>query len=212
MSSLLVEKTSEADDLSTKVSDLTNEIHVQQKKHANSLKDSNREVQKLRKKLDMLENGLTSGRGVVIPEGAADGNFGNGEPHPSWCHPESLSQESRTSSDMSLNAADSCHINGTMSSEALKDPSLVNHSTINDLPQQVLIDRIVKLQKGAMKKSEKVEFLEEHVAQLVAELKKKNRIIHHYIMKEDPGALVNAKSDVAKVKSNRIFRLVFFAL
>lgn len=58
----------------------------------------------------------------------------------------------------------------------------------------------MRLQKSIIKKSEKCEFLEEHVSQLVGELKKKNKIIHHYIMREDAGALINSKSDENKVR------------
>ena len=73
---------------------------------------------------------------------------------------------------------------------------------LNDplITQQRLVDRIIQLQKNAAKKSEKIEFLEEHVTQLIAELKKKSRIIHHYIMKEETGALANSASDTSKVK------------
>lgn len=65
--------------------------------------------------------------------------------------------------------------------------------------QQVLVERIVRLQRAAAKRAEKIEFLEEHVAQLVGELKKKSRIIHHYIMKEETGALSSIASDNSKV-------------
>lgn len=77
-----------------------------------------------------------------------------------------------------------------------------NLPSLNDplVTQQLLVDRIIKLQKSAAKKAEKIEFLEEHVAQLVSELKKKSRIIHHYIMKEEAGALANSASDTSKVR------------
>lgn len=61
------------------------------------------------------------------------------------------------------------------------------------------MDRIIKLQKTAAKRAEKMEFLEEHNNQLIGELKKKSRIIHHYIMREEAGALANSASDSSKV-------------
>lgn len=72
--------------------------------------------------------------------------------------------------------------------------------------QQLLVDRIIRLQKAAAKRAEKMEFLEEHNNQLIGELKKKSRIIHHYIMREEAGALANSASDSSKVK-----RSVFIA-
>ena len=63
------------------------------------------------------------------------------------------------------------------------------------------MDRIIRLQKAAAKRAEKMEFLEEHNTQLVGELKKKSRIIHHYIMREEAGALANSASDVSKVSN-----------
>lgn len=77
---------------------------------------------------------------------------------------------------------------------------------LNDsmVTQQLLVDRIIRLQKSAARQSEKTEFLEEHVAQLLSELKKKSRIIHHYIMKEETGALSNSASDSSKVSLNTV--------
>ena len=43
-----------------------------------------------------------------------------------------------------------------------------------------MIEKIVKLQKSCAKRQEKVDFLEEHVEQLLSEVKKKNRIIQEY--------------------------------
>lgn len=72
---------------------------------------------------------------------------------------------------------------------------------LNDpmVTQQLFVDQIIRLQKTAAKRAEKMEFLEEHNTQLIAELKKKSRIIHHYIMREEAGALANSASDSSKV-------------
>ena len=80
-----------------------------------------------------------------------------------------------------------------------------------DMPQQLLIERILKLQRSAIKKSEKLEFLESHVEQLLEEMQKKNKIIHHYIMNEQAGALSNSKSDKAKVSSHFWGVIIFFS-
>ena len=44
-----------------------------------------------------------------------------------------------------------------------------------EVDKQVLIERIVRLQRSLARKNEKLEFLEEHIQQLVAEIKKKNK-------------------------------------
>ena len=41
--------------------------------------------------------------------------------------------------------------------------------------KQMLIERIVKLQRIHARKNEKIEFLEDHINQLLLEIKKKNR-------------------------------------
>lgn len=55
--------------------------------------------------------------------------------------------------------------------------------------QQVLIERIVKLQRMLAKKQDKLEFLQEHVKQLVESLQKKSKIIQGYAMSQDIDAL-----------------------
>ena len=44
-----------------------------------------------------------------------------------------------------------------------------------------------------------MDFFDEHVEQLLGEIKKKNRIIQHYVMSLEPGALVTEESDLHKV-------------
>lgn len=44
-----------------------------------------------------------------------------------------------------------------------------------EVDRQLLIERIVRLQKSLARKNEKLEFLEEHIQQLVAEIKRKNK-------------------------------------
>ena len=48
-----------------------------------------------------------------------------------------------------------------------------------------------------------MDFFDEHVEQLLGEIKKKNRIIQHYVMSLEPGALVTEESDLHKVGKTR---------
>ena len=82
----------------------------------------------------------------------------------------------------------------SLSSNHDSDPS-----DLTSLPDtQVMIEKIVKLQKSCAKRQEKVDFLEEHVEQLLAEVKKKNKVIQHYAMNIQPGALISEESDLHK--------------
>ena len=65
---------------------------------------------------------------------------------------------------------------------------------------QVLVEKIVKLQRAMAKKQEKLDFTEEHISTLLEEVKKKNKIIQHYVMKAETGVLSTEDSDRNKVR------------
>ena len=44
-----------------------------------------------------------------------------------------------------------------------------------EVDKQVLIERIVKLQRALARKNEKLEFMDDHISQLVDEIQKKNK-------------------------------------
>lgn len=63
---------------------------------------------------------------------------------------------------------------------------------------QLLLERIVRLQKSLARKKDKLDFLEEHVGHLVLELKNKSRIIQNYVAREEAGALIPSSMDCNK--------------
>lgn len=69
----------------------------------------------------------------------------------------------------------------------------------NILDRQTLIEHIVKLQRISARKSEKLDFLEEHVKSLVAELQKKSQLLQSYILREQAGTLSSNAMDKNKV-------------
>lgn len=69
---------------------------------------------------------------------------------------------------------------------------------------QVLVEKIVKVQRLMARKQEKLDFMEEHVATLLEEVKKKSKIIQHYVMRTEPGALTTNESDQNKVRTNQL--------
>ncbi|XP_035713324.1 coiled-coil domain-containing protein 186 isoform X1 [Folsomia candida] len=125
-------------------------------------------------------------------------------------HPGSdgLSQSSRTSSSSSLTNGD------CSSQEKLKqeDTTACNGSTSDQdqecpvIPdQQVLIERIVKLQRMLAKKQDKLEFLQEHVKQLVESLQKKSKIIQGYAMSQDIDALSSNLAEKNRLALDSIY-------
>ena len=65
---------------------------------------------------------------------------------------------------------------------------------------------MIRVQRDNARKSEKIDFLEEHVTDLVNELKKKNRLLQMYLMKEDSGVLTDEATDRHKVSCSVVFR------
>ncbi|KAG5879860.1 hypothetical protein JTB14_036548 [Gonioctena quinquepunctata] len=63
------------------------------------------------------------------------------------------------------------------------------------------LEQIVKLQRLSAKKSEKIDFLEEHVNTLVLELQKKSKLLQSYILLEQCGTLPSNKMNNNKAKS-----------
>ncbi|XP_018313701.1 coiled-coil domain-containing protein 186 isoform X2 [Mycetomoellerius zeteki] len=109
----------------------------------------------------------------------------------------SLDIASRTGSNTSLA--------GDTSNGALSDNN-ANSDHINsiELNKQVLMERIIKLQDINVKRAEKLDFFKEHTQTLLEDIQKKEKIIQHYILHQNFGALTCNKSDRYKhIKSRR---------
>ena len=57
-----------------------------------------------------------------------------------------------------------------------------------------------------------MDILEEHISQLMNEIKKKNRIIQSYVMNLEPGALISEESDIHKVTYDTPFKTFLITL
>ena len=55
---------------------------------------------------------------------------------------------------------------------------------------------------GILSSQEKIDLFEEHIAQLMVDIKKKNRIIQAYYMKMEPGDLISEETELHKVNDN----------
>lgn len=145
------EKTKSNESLQRKIEELTGEIEAQRNKNLQTVKELNREISQLRKKVEQQNGGSRSGKQSPTP---------------------SMASESESSTESHHNEFPTISI----------EPS-----------QKSLVDRIVRLQNEIVRKSEKIDFLENHQAQLVEELKKKSKLLHHYLLREQAGQLVKAK-------------------
>nr|XP_033799045.1 coiled-coil domain-containing protein 186 isoform X2 [Geotrypetes seraphini] len=113
------------------------------------------------------------------------------------CDREVSSMGSRSSSSGSLNAR---------SSNEERSPENSGSSVVDNFPEvdkAMLIERIVRLQKAHARKNEKIEFMEDHIKQLVEEIRKKTKIIQSYILREEAGTLSSEASDFNKVHLSR---------
>lgn len=86
----------------------------------------------------------------------------------------------------------------------MSDNSNSADHSIQSVDRQSLMEKIIKLQEINVKKAEKIDFLEEHVQSLVAELQKKEKIIKNYILVENFDAMSTNERDRNKVRI-RIF-------
>uniref|UniRef100_A0A673IG97 Uncharacterized protein n=1 Tax=Sinocyclocheilus rhinocerous TaxID=307959 RepID=A0A673IG97_9TELE len=81
--------------------------------------------------------------------------------------------------------------------------SVVVVDSFPEVDKAVLVDRIVRLQKAHARKNEKIEFMEDHIKQLVEEIRKKTKIIQSYLLREESGALSSEASDFNKAHLSR---------
>lgn len=138
---------SETAQLKTRVEELRDELVTQKRKQAANIKDLTKQLTQARKKLEQVENG--------------------------GCDREGSSMGSRSSSSGSLNARGSS--TDDRSPENQSGPSVVVVDSFPEVDKAVLVERIVRLQKAHARKNEKIEFLEDHIKQLVEEIRKKTK-------------------------------------
>ncbi|KAJ9584552.1 hypothetical protein L9F63_021110, partial [Diploptera punctata] len=173
----LAERTQKCDSLMQQLEDQKGENEVLRRRKASALKEMTRELQQCRKRLEVYE--ISSGS-------------------------NSLGQGSRASSCNSLNTIEGSIVANKVAEQNSLGNSVSSQPSIPLEPdRQMLIERIVKLQRANARKTEKLDFMEEHSRQLVAELQKKTRIVQNYIMREQAGALSSDTMDNNKAELSR---------
>jgi len=187
----LAEKVKALETAGQNVVDANNEVDVVRRQNQARVRELSKELSAVKKRLEMAERDSGQDR-----EGS----------------PGQLSMSSRCSSSSSISR--DCDVSREQSSE--QHMVMVTNTRISDNgvnqensptltlgpadTQQLLVEKIVKLQKNCARRQEKLDILEEHISQLMNEIKKKNRIIQSYVMNIEPGALITEESDIHKAK------------
>ncbi|KAK2705831.1 hypothetical protein QYM36_015994 [Artemia franciscana] len=177
----LAEKTLQLDSKKKEIDELKGEIAIIKKKQSASIKEMGKELNRLRRRGEHTES--IHSNGEVVSLGSRTSSTGS-------LNTTGLSIEvPRQSSPSPLS------LNGVAPEE---NGHIMNFDDLED-KQQFFIDKILKLQRGNARKTEKVEFLEEHVKSLTEEIKKKNKILTSYFLKEEAGGLSSERSDKVKI-------------
>lgn len=165
----LAEKTRQAEASSQLVQDIRDEMEVMKRKSAQRLKEMSKELVNARKRLEQEQE---------LPHAESS---------------SSLSPVSRCSSASSINRIGESEGEASDQNTYYKEKVPVDSDT-----QQLLVEKIVKLQKACARRQEKIDFLEEHGETMLTEIKKKNKLIQAYFMNLESGALISEESELHK--------------
>ncbi|XP_064465873.1 coiled-coil domain-containing protein 186-like isoform X2 [Ornithodoros turicata] len=218
----LAEKTKLVEQLTVKVEDAENEQKVMKRRHISSVKELSRELQQSRKRLEQYETSPPSSHQQPSSEVASLGSRASSTtsletigtsmhsmPHPASGHPTvsfvNAGRPAVRTRRAFMHASRSAALTNSASESATSSSAPSPHQSPAPLEvdKQLLVERIVRLQKNLAKKNDKIEFLEEHVNQLLTEIKKKSKIIQNYITREEAGALVPTAMDKNKAELSK---------
>ncbi|CAI4230669.1 unnamed protein product [Auanema sp. JU1783] len=160
-------KIQQVQELTQKLTEEKNDSAAYKRKQTANVKELKQELSNLRKQ---LESGHSDS---LLSASTSNSNL------------PSISSRSRASSITSLDRTTNCsqeeHPNSTVSQKS---------EEISTSMQQAMVDKIVQLQRKLARRTEKIEFLEEHVKQCLEELQKKTKIIQNYALREESSLLL----------------------
>ncbi|KAM8876057.1 coiled-coil domain-containing protein 186 isoform 1-T2 [Synchiropus picturatus] len=174
----------------TRMEELRDELATQKRKQAANIRDLTKQLTQAHKRLEHSENGACDRDGSSMGSRSSSSGTISG-----------LSQSLGIMKPCSLNA----RVGGCIeerSPVSQPDPPVVLDN-FPEVDKSVLVERIVRLQKALARKQEKIEFMEDHITQLVEEIRKKNKIIQSYVLREESGALSSEASDINKARLSR---------
>ncbi|GFY50075.1 coiled-coil domain-containing protein [Trichonephila inaurata madagascariensis] len=150
--------------LNTKLDEAENENRVLKRRHIASIKELSRELYECKKRLDNYES--TNG---IRTESASLGSRSS----------STVSLDVINSNESRLNATSPPPASATLNSKkgTSNPPSEGTSSDYPEIDKERLIERIIKLQEILVKKNDKIDFLEDHVVQLVKEMRKNSKCV-----------------------------------
>lgn len=195
----LAEESNSKEKLKQQNDELENENKIMKKKHLQSIKELNKELISLRKRVEQNEQQSTAAE--AQPQ------------HPSN---ETISLSSRTDSSNSLertsnglndHQSDNDNVIRTPYSNQILN---TNFTSPNEIAQQldkgVLLNKILSLQQQLGKLRSRIEFLEEHNSTLLEDIKKKSRIIQNFFLSKEA---VMASNEMDNFKVNYFLFISF---
>ncbi|KRY20084.1 Uncharacterized protein T12_888, partial [Trichinella patagoniensis] len=194
LEALLSEKAQLERELTTSLLDEQNTIKVLKRKHQAYAKELKAEICILKRRLDNYESSAAS---QCSGSSVAD-------EHSRAPSPSSWSCSNINNSNSNNNALP----NGEDVQAEYHHPATTTTTTTFNHVQttvcehnQLMIEKIVKLQRALARRNEKIEFLEEHMKSLFHEIRKKTKIIQSYVIREEAGMLTSATFDMKKLQA-----------
>lgn len=205
----LAEESNSKEQLKREREELENENKIMKKKHLQSVKELNKELASLRKKIERYEQNHSN-------------EINQHQKHQT--SNEKISLSSRTDSSNSLertssngiglneqlnqqdNSAIDTLISTPMNNHQILNPNFTSQNDIvQQLDKNVLLNKILALQQQLSKLRSRIEFLEEHNATLLGDIKKKSKLIQNFILREQAGILSSNDMDNFKVFFENLF-------
>jgi len=206
----LAEKVRAVEVANQQVIDSNNDLEVVKRQNTVRVKELTKELNTIKKKLDSVErmSGRESSPGLSTSSRCSSSSSLHKDVERSELSPGIGSGHSPTSLTVNSSNGMGRRTSQTSLQEAVHTDNRqrevsggsMGSNTSLQLPdtQQLLVEKIVKLQRACARRQEKLDILEEHIQQLMAEIKKKNKIIQNYFMGLETGALVSEESDIHK--------------
>ncbi|KAH8239719.1 hypothetical protein KR032_007340 [Drosophila birchii] len=192
----LSEKTKLYELTKQKLENVQGDYEATQHKHATLVKELQRELNKYKR-------GMPEPKTMPISycsncQQAINGGYPTEHHQHQRSHSRSSSHGSLHSS--SRRASESSESETVASSATTVQPPPAPQQDLQAVPsKKVLVERILRLQQATARQTERIEFLENHTAALVAEVQKKSKVVQHYMLRDQTaGALTTSRSDQNK--------------
>lgn len=203
----LSEKTKLYEVTKAKLENVQGDFEATQNKHSTLVKELQRELQKYKRGVGETKPPCTASI-ISYCSNCHQALNGFGQEVPQQQQQQQRTH-SRSSSHGSLQngngggsrrASESSESETVASSVTAVPPTQQQQPDLQAVPsKKVLVERILRLQQATARQTERIEFLENHTAALVAEVQKKSKVVQHYMLRDQTaGALTSSKSDQNK--------------